>query len=127
LILSPFPVDCPPPHRPACAEALTRINYGLSTGSFEMDYDTGRIHFKTSRAYPDQLPSPEELDFLLTVNLRSMDHYLPTIMQVIYAGASPAKAVAALDAADARAQRARQTKVKPTCKKLMHRSRFQTN
>ena len=125
LILSHFPVDCPQPRRRACAELLTRINYGLSVGAFEMHLDSGRINFKITRPYEGELPPQEELSCLLTLNLRHMDHYLPTIMQVIYAGADPAKAVATLEASFAKEQKVKKAKA---CRpKSTAPSRFQMN
>lgn len=50
-----FPVDCPKPKRRACAELLTRINYGLSVGAFEMHQASGRINFKITRPYEGEL------------------------------------------------------------------------
>ena len=41
------PVNAPKEKIPYMAEVLTRINYGLKVGNFEMDYETGEIHFKT--------------------------------------------------------------------------------
>ena len=48
LMLSLFPQKCPAHRRAPCAELLTRINFGMMMGCFEMDYDSGRIHFKTT-------------------------------------------------------------------------------
>ena len=93
LILSRFPVDCPEPKRPACAEVLTRINFGLPVAGFEMDYKDGRIYCKTGIPFGKELPPTELLDEALSFNLSVMDRYLPAIMQVIYSGTAPIKAV----------------------------------
>jgi hypothetical protein len=93
LILSVFPIECPKPERHVCAELLTRINYGLAVGCFEMDHEQGRIHFKTTVPYDKELPQLEVLDMLLGLNLSAMDRYLPAIMSVIYAGTTPEKAL----------------------------------
>lgn len=42
------PVPADPPQLPALAELITRINFGLVIGNFELDYDGGEIRCKTS-------------------------------------------------------------------------------
>jgi hypothetical protein len=34
--------------RQACAELITRASFALAAGHFEMEFDSGRIHFKTN-------------------------------------------------------------------------------
>src|SRR4030081_1049823 len=41
-------VNVPEDKRAAMAEYLTRANYGLYIGNFEMDYSDGEIRYKTS-------------------------------------------------------------------------------
>jgi len=64
------------------------------------------------------------LDNLLICNISSMDHYLPVIMQVIYAGVGPAKALADLKKAN---EKTKQAKTKSSKAKLTGPSRFQMN
>lgn len=123
-ILSRFPIDCPQPKRPLCAELLTRINFMLPVGCFEMDLEDGQIFFKTNMPYNQEPPECELLDNLLICNISSMDHYLPVIMQVIYAGVGPAKALADLKKAD---EKTKQAKTKSSKAKLTGPSRFQMN
>jgi hypothetical protein len=54
--------------------------------------------------YDQEPPTVELLAKLFTLNLSVMDDFLPVIMQVIYAGTSPAKALADLEKAEAVAQ-----------------------
>jgi hypothetical protein len=97
LMLSFFPQKCPARRRVPCAELLTRINFGMMVGCFEMDYDSGRIHFKTTLPFTQGALDPEVLNNIVMFNLAGMDRFLPAIMSVIYAGTSPAKALAAVD------------------------------
>ena len=97
LMLSIFPQRCPKYRRVACAELLTRINFGMLVGSFEMDFEDGQINFKTSHPFPEGQLDAELLKRVVGFNLDCMDKYLPAIMSVIYAGTSPAKALAALE------------------------------
>jgi hypothetical protein len=117
VILSYFPVKCPAAKRTACAELFTRINFGLPDICFEMDFTDGEIICKTG----PELPAVELLSKLFGLNLSVMDDFLPVIMQVIYAGLSPAKALANLEKAlAARQARARRPK-------RSDQSRFQMN
>src|SRR5262249_2797336 len=43
-----LPATVPEPKRLAVAEFLTRANYGLPMGNFEMDFTDGEVRFKTS-------------------------------------------------------------------------------
>ena len=101
--------------RPAMAELLTRINYGLIHGNFEMDYDDGEIRMKASldvRSTPLDAPAtavdPDEqipsnvtvgmhlLAALFYPTLFAMVHYIPAVREVA-AGRSVLEALAALD------------------------------
>ena len=124
LILSVFPIECPKSQRQVCAELLTRINYGLPVGCFEMDHEHGRIHFKTTLPYDKELPQLDVLDMLLGLNLSTMDRYLPAIMSVIYAGIAPLKALEDVEKAVAKAKAA---KSKPSLPRPSVQSRFQVN
>jgi hypothetical protein len=97
LMLSLFPQKCPAPKRAACAELLTRINFGMKVGCFEMDFESGRIHFKTAVPFAQGALDPEILNKVVMFNLGSMDRFLPAIMSVVYAGIPPAKALAAVE------------------------------
>jgi len=95
LMLSFFPQKCPAQRRVSCAELLTRINFGMMVGCFEMDYDSGRIHLKTALPFAQGALDPELLNNVVMFNLACMDRFLPAIMSVIYAGIPPAQALAA--------------------------------
>src|SRR3954452_20971539 len=45
---SMLPVHAPEAKRPAVAEFITRANYGMMLGNFEMDFADGEVRFKTS-------------------------------------------------------------------------------
>ncbi|HST05674.1 MAG TPA: YbjN domain-containing protein [Chloroflexia bacterium] len=48
LFYSYCPIKAPEEKRPILADFLTRANYGLYVGNFEMDYNDGEIRYKTS-------------------------------------------------------------------------------
>jgi hypothetical protein len=97
LMLSIFPQRCPKHRRAACAELLTRINFGMLVGGFEMDFEDGQINFKTPHPFPKGQLDADLLKRVVGFNLDCMDNYLPAIMSVICAGTSPAKALAVLE------------------------------
>ncbi len=79
--------------RPAVAELVARINYGLFTGSFEMDWRDGEILLKTSvLLYGDALPD-ETILRVVGTNLQTMNEYFPAIMKVLYLGVKPEDAM----------------------------------
>ena len=86
--------------RPAVAEYLTRANYGLPLGSFELDYADGEVRFKTSVEVEDD---EDKLTFgmiksLIYSNVITFDRYLTGLMKVAYGGARPEEAVAEAEA-----------------------------
>lgn len=45
------PLGAKEEYRPAIAEYITRANYGMTNGNFEMDYNDGEIRFKVYTNY----------------------------------------------------------------------------
>lgn len=94
IFYSVLDVYVPENRRPAMAEFLTRANYGLIIGNFEMDWNDGEIRYKTSiDVEGDQLSVPL-VHRLVYVNVLMMDRYLPGIMQVAFGNVDPAAAIA---------------------------------
>src|SRR4051794_34043310 len=108
LFYSYCPMKAPEDKRPILGDFLTRANYGLYIGNFEMDYNDGEVRFKTSidvegnKSVEEGATDPVELSFALMKrvvydNVGVMDKYLPGIMSVIYGGASPTEAIAQVE------------------------------
>ena len=108
LFYSYCPVKAPEEKRPILADFLTRANYGLYIGNFEMDFNDGEVRFKTSldvegnKSVAEEGKEPTELSFALMKrvvydNVGVMDKYLPGVMSVIYGGASPTEAIAKVE------------------------------
>ena len=87
----------PEDKRPAMAEFITRANYGMIVGNFEMDFSDGEIRFKTVIAVEDGLLTHEMIKRNVYVNLMMMDQYFPGLMSVMYVGVEPAEAVAKIE------------------------------
>ncbi len=93
LFLSLLPCKATPALRPACAEMLTRINYGLTHGCFEMDFEDGEIRYRTSVPLASEDLSPELVEHLVFSNLCTVDRFFGAIMKVLYANAAPKTAL----------------------------------
>ena len=82
-------------------EFINRVNYGLIIGDFEVNYESGKIRFKTSMYYDDTFPpSPSLIENTLITNLFMMDRYLPGFMGVLYGSISPVAAIKEIEGPD---------------------------
>jgi hypothetical protein len=91
------PVKAPEDKRPIMADFLTRANYGLYVGNFEMDFNDGEVRYKTSIDVEGTELNSALIKRLVYDNLIVMDKYLPGIMAVIFGGASPTEAIAQVE------------------------------
>ena len=91
------PVTAPVDKRLPMAEFLTRANYSLTIGNFEMDFESGEIHYKTSLDVEGDRLSTALVRQLVYANVMIMDQYLPGIMAVIYGKVSPIEAIAQIE------------------------------
>lgn len=96
MVRSLAPINTPAAKRAVMAEFLTRANYGMAIGNFEMDYNDGEIAYKTSITSGGQTISDRMIQDLVFINCLMMDKYFPGMMQVLYSGVDPEAAVAAL-------------------------------
>lgn len=92
LFYSVCAVDVPEGRRPAVAEFLTRVNLGLVSGNFEMDWADGEVRFKTGIELTCLTPTIELIAALIQPNLSAVNRYLPGLMMVIHDEADPATA-----------------------------------
>ncbi len=91
-------INIPAEKRQAIAEYLTRANYGLEIGNFEMDFSDGEVRYKTSIDVEGGQLVTGMVKTLVYTNVLMMDRYYPGIMSVLYGGVSPADAVAKVEA-----------------------------
>ena len=96
LFYSVLEQPCPLDQRPQLAWFLTRANYGLNIGNFELDLGDGQVRYKTSvdiDGTTDSL-SPDLFRNLVYPNVLTMDRYLPGIMQISFnANANPEEVI----------------------------------
>lgn len=97
LFYSVCPAYVPEDKRLAMAEFLTRANYGLNLGNFELDFADGEVRYKTSVDVEGDELSLALVTRLVYANVLTMDTYLPGIMSVIYANVNPVEAIARIE------------------------------
>ncbi len=94
------PLRVPEAKRAAMSEFLTRVNYGVVIGNFEMDLDDGEVRYKTSLDLEDVTEPavlPALLGHIVYANVAAMDRYLPGMMAVITGSKSAAEAAVLAD------------------------------
>jgi hypothetical protein len=82
LLYSICPVRAPDDRRSEVSHFLTRVNYGLSAATFELDFDDGEVRCKTVLQL-DPEPDAVALKRSVRANGLAMETYLPAIESVI--------------------------------------------
>lgn len=96
--LTTLPLAADENHRLAMAEFLTRVNWGLRNGNFEMSMDTGEIRYKTyvhTGAQPLDVSAARNavlLPFLM------IDRFGDALLEVLFGFKSPREAFESLSA-----------------------------
>lgn len=98
VFYSVCPLNAPQDKRQAVAEFITRANYGMIIGNFELDFDDGEIRYKTSIDVEGAALLPSLVKQVVYPNVIIMDRYLPGLMAVIYGGSSPVEAIGKIEA-----------------------------
>jgi hypothetical protein len=93
LFYAVLPVRVPENMRLAMAEYLTRANYGLRIGNFEMDFEDGEVRYKSSLDFEGESLNYSLLRNTIYPAVQTMDRYIPGMMGVIYGGKSPEQAI----------------------------------
>jgi hypothetical protein len=90
-------MNIPPQYRAQVVEYITRVNYCLAVGNFEMDLDSGDVRFRTSFETPEGELSVAIVRGLAYSNVHTIDHYFPGVLSVVYGGLSPEAALARIE------------------------------
>jgi len=83
VFYSLYPEAVPEDKRSTIAEFLTRANYGMILGNFELDFDDGEIRYKTSIDVEGDRLTPTLVQNLVYSNVMTMDQYLPGILAIL--------------------------------------------
>lgn len=89
LVYSIYPVRVPEGKRPVVAELLTRINWGLPTGDFEMDWGDGEVRVRTAMPLEQGDFTDKQLEQLFYSNLALANRYLAGIYGAAFGNVSP--------------------------------------
>lgn len=101
IVYSVVPFNIPLQRRAAVAEFLTRANYGLQIGNFELDLDDGEVRCKTSVDVKGVKVAPELVDRLIVMNLQATNRYVGGIAALVGDDdAVPAQLIDAIEASD---------------------------
>ncbi|MGH9125105.1 MAG: YbjN domain-containing protein [Acidimicrobiales bacterium] len=86
----------PEGRRAAVGTFVTRANYGMVLGNFEMDLDDGELRFKTSIDVGGDRLSEALLEHLVLANIAAFGRYLPGIDAVV-SGTEPDAAIESVE------------------------------
>lgn len=93
LFYAVAPVKVPEEVRLSVSEYLTRANYGLRIGNFELDYSDGEVRYKSSLDFEGQNLTPQLIRNAIYPAVHTMDRYLPGLLRVSFGGATPHEAI----------------------------------
>jgi hypothetical protein len=91
--------------RQEVAEFVTRANYGMKIGKFELDFDDGELRFHTSARYSDQSLPSEIIRDIIGINLVTADRYFPALTRLLFSGFTPADAIESVEGGPGRHSR----------------------
>jgi len=75
------------------AEFVTRANYGLRIGNFEMDMSDGEVRYKVSVDVEGGKLGPTMVENMVDIGVGTIDKYFPGLMTMLYSGKSPEDAI----------------------------------
>ncbi len=85
LFLTYLPMKINEDKRAEISEFLTRANYGLHVGNFEMDMEDGEVRYKTTGVTDeDTMPSLDVIRRLTYIGFSMFDRYVPSLLAIAY-------------------------------------------
>jgi len=98
MFYSLVPENVPEAQHRLAMEYITRANYGLAIGNFEMDLSDGEVRYKTSVDVEGGELTQGLVQAAVYANVVTMDRYLPGLRRVLAESASPAEAIEQIEA-----------------------------
>jgi hypothetical protein len=92
-VYSVYGVKAAESKRAEAVEYITRANYGLIIGNFELDLSDGEVRYKTSLDVEGEALTTGMIRLLVAANVATADRYLPGFMLVLYGNRSAADAI----------------------------------
>jgi hypothetical protein len=96
VVHSAFNPPVPEAAREAIAIFLTRANFGILHGNFELDLDDGELRYKTSIDVRGAQLTEALFDNLIVANVSMFDRFIHGIEAVVH-GVDPLEAIAAVE------------------------------
>lgn len=93
MIYAVCPVTCPENKRAVMAEFITRANYGMRIGNFELDLSDGEVRYKVSLDTEGAALSTPLVRNAVLWACRTLDRYLPGVLAVVSGAATAIAAV----------------------------------
>ncbi len=94
------PLNVPEETRPAVMEFITRANFGLVIGNFELNLEDGEVRSKTSLDLKGSELTPALAQRAIIPNLHAMNTYLPGLEALVGdPAAPPAELIAGIEGA----------------------------
>ena len=88
-----LPFSASTKERSLLAEYLTRVNFKLNRGTFELDFDDGEIRFKNRISLADiKANGDDDISFLLYLGCSMIEQFSPGILAVSFLKKTPEEA-----------------------------------
>ena len=92
------PINATEDVRPVVAEYITRANYGLKSGNFEMDYRDGEVRYKTYLRCSIEVPPLEDVEHSVDLPIAMMQRYGDGLVKCMMGFGNPEKDIEAAEA-----------------------------
>ncbi len=99
-IYSVLPMKVSEEKRSAAAEYITRANYGLILGCFELDYEDGEVRYKVTTCCGDIKLAEGPMDRIINTGFAMLDRYGKGLLSVMYGNVEPAAAIKEVEGED---------------------------
>lgn len=98
LFTTILPMNIPEANRAAVSDYITRVNYTLLLGNFQLDLTDGELGYKAAGAFEEETGLPDSVVMRLTyVGFSMFDKYMPGVFAIVYGGKSAADAFAEIN------------------------------
>lgn len=98
IFYTAMPSKATPERMQAVMEYITRANYGMVIGNFELDLNDGEVRYKTSIDVEGDRLVFALVRHLVYGNLLTADRYFPGLMAVMFGGKNAKEAIAEIEA-----------------------------
>ena len=82
---------------PEVAEYLTRANYGIRIGNFELDFDDGEVRYKSSLDFEREVLGENLIENAVAHAIDNIDRYLGGLREVAVGLKTPKEAILAVE------------------------------